>query len=48
MSSNEELSSQMHPRIEELIQYLATQRRRVHEAVASVFSGKVPKTPDLG
>ena len=28
--------SQLHPRIEELIEFLAQHRRRVHEAVASV------------
>jgi hypothetical protein len=36
MSSAAQQTAQMHPRIEELIAYLAKHRRDVHEAVASV------------
>jgi hypothetical protein len=36
MSSAAAQSSQLHPRIQELIDYLAEHRRRLHEAVASV------------
>jgi len=36
MSSAAAQSSQLHPRIHELIEYLAEHRRRLHEAVASV------------
>jgi len=36
MSSIAEQTSQLHPRLEELIEFLEVQRRGVHEAVASV------------
>jgi hypothetical protein len=46
VTSAAELKSHLHPRIAELIEYLAEHRRRVHEAVAAIPASLRERKPD--